>query len=114
MTKDTNNDILKIGNKERVRVMQAFFKHNEILLPVKRVMEVNQRGGYRDGGKITKVTENIKIENLAKKNKVSLIILETDSGEWISAGDSKIIKNPLGITIEPLEYYDIEGEDFAV
>ena len=94
--------------------MMAFFKHNDILLPVKRILEVNQNGGRRDGGKITKVTENIKIENLAKKKKLSYILLETDTGEWVSAGESVVNHNALGIEIEPKEYYDIEGEEFTV
>ncbi|MER2008824.1 MAG: hypothetical protein ABS939_15340 [Psychrobacillus sp.] len=94
--------------------MMAFFKHNDILLPVKRILEVHQNGGRRDGGKITNVTENIKIENLAKKKKLSYILVETDNGNWVSAGASVINQNALGIEIEPKEYYDIDGVDYTV
>lgn len=89
------------------------FKHYDLLLPIKRIIEVHQHGGYRQGAKITKVTENLSLENLGDKKSVSYLVVETDAGEWISSSVCSIQKNELGVVIIPKQYYDIEGKDFV-
>ena len=94
--------------------MMVFFKHNEMMIPVKKIMEVQQNGGYYRGAKRTKVVEDASFETLASKKKLKYILLEVDSGEWVSSGEAIVVENALGITIEPKEYYSIEDKEYTV
>lgn len=95
----------------------VFFKHNELLLPVKEVKEMHQNGGRREGAKVTKVwglEKDVNMNALTKVKKIKNILLVTDTGEWISSGEAKVTENGLGYVIEPKEYYDIDLVDYVV
>lgn len=92
----------------------VFFKHNEMFLPVKRILEMQQNRGRHEGAKITRVWEDAKPEALNNIKKIKTILLETDGGEWIASSRAEVTKNELGLVIEPKEYYDIDEKEYII